>query len=333
MQTFGISADVDAMSHKRRVDRIVPVESKAAVGRRAAQYRDIVDIPERKHFQDKADRGNWQGVGVKTCASASSRGLETVDIDACRRRRPMAEREKRKAAGGVLPLASATYDMLTGAKAGHRFFDGICRAQQYAELIGRPDAEGVDADMLRGALLELTEGQQMPLTYRRVLESMLPATSHPDFRGMNGEDLREVVSRRVAERCAIVPQSSVGELTEEEEEEEDFTPKGVADVHFEGASEPLLDDEFAMGSESLEEHAIIEAILSPPHRTPTTPLLSVATKPRDTMSPLTAYAMALEARAANAAMPGHDLPRLLGSPRGVEQQAIWKAEKTPLKEQ
>jgi len=302
MQTFGVFADIDAMSHKRHSARGAPEQTRAVVGRRAAQCGDIVDLPERRHFK--------QGPQPGARRAANPRGLDAVDIDACRRRRPLAATAERASKSkGALPNGSETYDMLSGARAGHRYFDGISRSQRYAELLGRPGAERMDPEGLRGALLELLEGQRLPLTYRRVLESMLPATSHPDFGGLDGEDLRELVNRRVAERCVVVPQqeSDVGSCSVAEGRSVDEGCEG----YFEGQDDGLFEDG-ATGSAEAEEYGIHEVSDHAQGHMATAPRLDVG-------------------QPFEQALPKATLPTLLGSPRCTEQQ-LWRAEKRLLEE-
>lgn len=241
MQAFGVEAGVEAMSRKKQVAKPRAVATLSDVRRRAAQYSDIVDIAPKRRVQSPSTEGTQK----------TSPEVEAVDIDAQRRRRPLAP--GRRAAQSVLPSDAASYD---GPARGRRsFFDGAVHAERYARLLGRPDADEDEEDVLpidpsKSALCELEAGT-VPIHIVRMVEALLPGKSDRAMQGMPPEvfdrvrmQVMQMVNERLAHRA--VPKSSVCRLKRPSVESSSTAP-GLEPVQL-GHDDSLLEDE----SDSLE---------------------------------------------------------------------------------
>lgn len=192
MQVFGVAGDIDACSRRRRVHNEEAVASRAEVGRRAADYGDIVDIPGKRHFPSSppskvcvAEEGPW----------APDATPEVADIQRRRRTAKVPGRAD-KVAVGVLPFDAESYD----TKSRRQFFDGQGHADRYADLLGRP--ERYKGKAAKAVARQQAEVPQLPLSIRRALEAALPGASDPHFPQDVNNRIRAQVEAQVLQRYA-----------------------------------------------------------------------------------------------------------------------------------
>lgn len=158
MRSFGVQPDVDASCRRRKVSPSHATATREQVGRRAAQYGDIVDIMGRRRFPASASRDEAGAVlrGDPVASAASS----------------PAPPSRERSCEDVLPYGSPTYDLPTGRKA-RAYFDHSIRAGQYAELLGRPGQEKAQlADEI-----EDSDTAGMDPRVRRVMQALMPTKS------------------------------------------------------------------------------------------------------------------------------------------------------------
>lgn len=200
MEAFGVQADVDAMSRRRRVS--CPegaAATRAEVGRRAARYGDIVDQLHRRHFAAEGPAGSSLGPQLAGTAGGSTplrRRLRAPAPPGAEARGGPAPKQ------GILPEASETYDE-AGSGFGRRFFDESCRAQRYAELLGRAGGARLVPVTWDLSSCDLGDDPRLPLALRRVLRALLPRAGDPDFSGEAAEQLRAQVEAEALRRWKV----------------------------------------------------------------------------------------------------------------------------------
>lgn len=209
MQVFGISPDVDAVSRRRRIEKKDGQTTRSEVSRRAAHYGDIVDLVCKRHFRSE---NKLKVVGTDGGPCMPPRGAakaEAVNIDPNHQKRNLPKSlpqrgriakqpNKGKAASGVLPFQAESYD--APSKSRRSFFDGAVHADQYAELLGRPQILNGGAGGKRGsAFAEVDEGD-LPWSIRRALEAALPGATDPNFPPEVNNRIRAQVEAMVLQR-------------------------------------------------------------------------------------------------------------------------------------
>mmetsp|Transcript_5363 Transcript_5363/g.12799 ORF Transcript_5363/g.12799 Transcript_5363/m.12799 type:complete len:427 (-) Transcript_5363:96-1376(-) len=178
--------------------------TRSEVNRRAAEYRDIVDIVGKRHYpKPSTDRvvgateGPWAPDENAPPVVPVSRNPLQADEKMTRKERPgkrMATKSKeQKPSTGVLPFESESFDGPTQSR--RMFFESQFLADHYAELLGRPAR-------VENAEERSTPRQELPLSVRRALESALPG----------GRGSEEVNNRIRAQVEAVVLQRYTRDL-------------------------------------------------------------------------------------------------------------------------
>lgn len=196
MQVFGVAPDVDAAGHRRRLASPPAVATRAEVGRRAARFGDIVDVLVKKHTPSAAT-----GSGAAALISPREGSPDP----------PAAPLRRMKRKPDVVPTSSPSWDTPATSLRGQtsyrrRFFDEAVRAQRYAELIDRPgrspcsNSSSIAPEGLEEGLLEIADGEPLPLEVRRVLDALTPAGTDPTFGGEVAARLRALVEAQM-DRC------------------------------------------------------------------------------------------------------------------------------------
>lgn len=233
MKTFGVQADVDAVSRRRRISPSVLArpqwvgngteDIKGEQQRAGREWElsmqvfgveaDIDAICRRRRIQAPCPPPTRAEIGRRAtthgdigdvlhrgrCAAPGSSSAQAAQLvhGYAEAPTPATTQLSPRRSGEILPTGSETYDLPANGQRNRHYFDQTVKAKYYAELIGRSPSPG---DHSPDRSSQGAGDRGLPLAFRRVLSATLPTSLDHDFSRLAAEQIKATVEAKVRRR-------------------------------------------------------------------------------------------------------------------------------------